>query len=139
VGQDGVSPVIDGELGAWDTQGLNGLYAIQLLVIDQGQRVQTDVIQVTVDNQPPTVKIISPAPEEQIDGSTRDILLQAEVTDDLAIKSAEFIVDGQRINTLTQSPYTLTWPGRSGDHTLLVRATDQAGNTDQAEVTFHIH
>jgi membrane peptidoglycan carboxypeptidase len=40
--------VSDGLLGEWDTQGLSGLYALQLIVTRTDQRVDTAVIQVTV-------------------------------------------------------------------------------------------
>jgi membrane carboxypeptidase/penicillin-binding protein PbpC len=42
------TPVSDGVLGEWDTQGLSGLYALQLIVTRTDQRVDTAVIQVTV-------------------------------------------------------------------------------------------
>jgi hypothetical protein len=136
VGQDRNSPASDDLLSVWDTSGLSGLYSIQLTVIYQDQRVQTDVIQVTIDNQPPEVSIISPA-EGQI-SPAGEILLQADVRDDLALKNVEFLVDGRLVSELAQTPFALQWEGSPGDHTLQVRATDQAGNTGQVEITFHI-
>ncbi len=50
VGEDHSVPVEDGILGDWDTSGLNGLYAVQLVVVRADQRVETAVIQVTVNN-----------------------------------------------------------------------------------------
>ncbi|HEY3475853.1 MAG TPA: transglycosylase domain-containing protein [Anaerolineales bacterium] len=41
-------PVKDGLLAEWDTGGLSGLYAIQLQVVRSDQRVDTAIIQVTV-------------------------------------------------------------------------------------------
>ena len=41
--------VEDGLLAEWDTSGLNGLYAVQLVVVYANQRVETAVIQVTID------------------------------------------------------------------------------------------
>jgi len=40
--------VSDGLLAEWDTQGLSGLYAVQLVVTRTDQRVDTAVIQVTI-------------------------------------------------------------------------------------------
>jgi membrane peptidoglycan carboxypeptidase len=51
VGADGSVPVENGLLVDWDTSGLSGLYAVQLVVVHTDQRVETAVIQVTV-NQP---------------------------------------------------------------------------------------
>ncbi len=50
VGEDMHTPVEDGILGKWDTSGLNGLYAVQLVVVHTDQRMDTAVIQVTVKN-----------------------------------------------------------------------------------------
>jgi membrane carboxypeptidase/penicillin-binding protein len=48
LGGDVISPVESGLLVEWDTKGLSGLYAVQLLVVRSDQRVDTAVIQVTV-------------------------------------------------------------------------------------------
>jgi hypothetical protein len=44
----GTSPMTDGLIAEWDTNGLSGLYAVQLQVIRTDQRVDTAIIQVTV-------------------------------------------------------------------------------------------
>ena len=46
---DGNEPVTDGLLAEWNTNDLSGLYAIQLQVVRSDQRVDTAVIQVTVN------------------------------------------------------------------------------------------
>ncbi|NWF63893.1 MAG: transglycosylase domain-containing protein [Chloroflexi bacterium] len=48
LGEDHFTPVDGGLLAEWDTTGLDGLYAIQLIVVRTDQRVDTAVIQVTV-------------------------------------------------------------------------------------------
>lgn len=48
LGGDVNTPIEDGVLAEWDTKGLSGLYAIQLLVVRNDQVVETAVIQVTV-------------------------------------------------------------------------------------------
>jgi len=45
---DGTAPVSNNLLAAWDTSGLSGLYAVQLQVVRNDQRVDSAVIQVTV-------------------------------------------------------------------------------------------
>ena len=45
---EGSAPVTNDLLAAWDTQGLSGLYAIQLQVVRSDQRVDTAIIQVTI-------------------------------------------------------------------------------------------
>jgi membrane peptidoglycan carboxypeptidase len=48
VGGDFTTPIINGPLAEWDTSGLNGLYAIQLLVVYADQRVETAVVLVMI-------------------------------------------------------------------------------------------
>ncbi len=48
IGGDATAPVVNGLLAEWDTTGLNGLYAIQLVVVYADQRVETAVVLVTV-------------------------------------------------------------------------------------------
>ena len=48
VGGDVTSPVINGTLAEWDTTGLSGLYALQLVVVYADQRVETAVGLVSV-------------------------------------------------------------------------------------------
>jgi membrane peptidoglycan carboxypeptidase len=48
---EGTSPVTKDLLATWDTKGLSGLYAIQLQVVRSDQRVDTAIIQVTVNEE----------------------------------------------------------------------------------------
>jgi hypothetical protein len=48
VGEDSSTPVINGPLAEWDTMGLSGLYAIQLVVVYADQRAETAVVLVMV-------------------------------------------------------------------------------------------
>jgi membrane carboxypeptidase/penicillin-binding protein len=50
LGSDVITPVESGVLAEWDTEGLSGLYAVQLLVVRADQRVDTAVIQVTISD-----------------------------------------------------------------------------------------
>jgi hypothetical protein len=138
VGQDMRSPVTDGELGVWDTQGLSGLYALQLQVLYKDQHVETAVVQVTVDNQPPDVDIVYPVDDQEVPQPGADMLLQAQVSDDLALKNVEFYIDNVLINTLPKAPFTVAWPSHPGTHVLRVKAIDQAGNSSEEEITFQI-
>jgi hypothetical protein len=48
VGDESARPVEDGLLATWDTQGLSGLYAVELQVVRSDQRVDTAILQVTI-------------------------------------------------------------------------------------------
>jgi len=140
IGSDSTTPVTDGLLGTWDTSGLNGLYALQLQVVGEDQTIETAIIQVTVDNQPPELALLSPQDGQTLDydgGETVTFLVQA--SDNLGIERVEFYVDNRLISTLAQSPYAVAWTPSLGDHTLKVRVADLAGNTQEASLSFQVH
>ena len=139
IGEDGTQAIEDGQLGLWDTKGLSGLYAVQLLVVRQDQSAERATVLVTVDNQAPEVQITYPVGGEEISLSQRDsIVLQAEVQDDLEVASVAFYLNNDLIATLTQPPYGISWKAKSGVHNLLVEAKDRAGNASQAKATFEV-
>ncbi len=139
VGEDGQRPVTNGRLGVWDTRGLQGLYVVQLSVVRADARVDSVVLQVTVDNSPPTVAILDPSPGEQfMSAAAERILLQAAGADDLVLERLEFYLDGELYLTLWQPPYAALWPATPGEHTFLVRAYDLAGNHSEQELQFSV-
>ena len=138
VGEDQSQPVETGELAEWDTQGLDGLYAIQLLVVRDDQRVETAITQVTVDNQAPQVEILSPTAGQAFDQSQKLVTLRANASDDLALKQVDFYIDGRKVASLAQAPFTYPWEVTPGKHTLTVKAQDRAGNTAEASLEFSI-
>jgi membrane peptidoglycan carboxypeptidase len=139
IGGDVAEPVEGGTLVVWDTSELNGLYAIQLLVVKQDQSVSVATIQVTVDNTAPTVQMTHPAQGQSFSFPLeRTITFQAKAEDNLGIATVEFIVDGEPLSSLMESPYAATWQGLVGEHTVEVVATDLAGNQSEASIDFSI-
>jgi membrane peptidoglycan carboxypeptidase len=140
IGNDADRPVINGALGIWDTQGLSGLYAVQLLVIRKDQRVDRFVTQVTVDNQPPQVSIHYPTEGQLISRTkTSSILFQVDASDDLELAQVHFYLDGVLMATLSQAPFALPWQTPlPGKHDLLVEAIDLAGNKNETAITFEV-
>jgi membrane peptidoglycan carboxypeptidase len=139
VGQDVDKPISKGQLGAWDTSGLQGLYAIQLLVVHKDQSIHRTTTLVTVDNQPPGIQITFPVSGAEI--STADgarIVLQASVLDDIGLHSVAFYIDDRLLTTFVQPPFAVSWTIQPGAHTLRVEATDLAGNTSETSVSFSV-
>ncbi len=136
VGDDIAKPVENGALASWDTSDLSGLYAVQLLVVRTDQRVDSDVIQVTIDNQPPEASILYPADGQVL--SEKQITFQADAADNLNIKEVSFLVDGRLVSSLTQAPFAAVWQTSPGSHTLRLKATDLAGNTTETEIQFSV-
>ena len=137
VGEDVTTPVNEGKLAVWDTKGLSGLYAIQLLVVKEDQSTKRITTMVTVDNTPPDVQILYPNNEEELQASElQEIVFQTKVDDNLGIENVKFYLDGQLFATILQPPYSLSWITNPGRHTLRVLATDLANNSTIREISF---
>jgi len=129
VAPDGSNPVQDGLLGVWDTRGLEGLYALRLLVVREDQTIENATIQVTVDNTAPLVNITYPQAQASIQmPSNRSITFQAEASAALGIKRMEWWVDGSQVGENLTAPYSFVWQASAGEHRLEARAYDPAGN-----------
>jgi hypothetical protein len=139
IGSDMRQPLVSGPITDWDTQDLSGLYTLQLVaVLDQGQ-VVTDATQVTVDNSPPTVNLVLPTPGQSVRPQDQ-VVIQADVSDDIGLDRVEFYVDFTKVDTATSAPYSTRWAASGqGQHTILVRAYDLAGNmSESAKVTITV-
>jgi membrane carboxypeptidase/penicillin-binding protein PbpC len=130
VAPESSQPVDNGTLAVWDTTGLNGLYALRLVVVRQNQRIDTAILQVTVDNTSPVAKVIYPSPGQTFSlPEDRQITLQAEIEEQVGVRSVEWYLDGKKIGETTQAPHIFPWVATPGDHTFVVEATDLAGNS----------
>ncbi len=124
----GEVPVKDGVLGSWDTHGQDGLFAVRLQVVRQDQTIETATIQVTVDNTPPVVELTFPQPGSTLKAGASPLLLQVEVSDNVAVQKVEYRLDGRTLGVSDQAPFSLSWQPAAGSHTLVVSAYDLAGN-----------
>ena len=138
IGTDSATPVTEGVLGEWDTTGLDGLYALRLMVVRTDQRVDQAVVQVTLDNTPPQVAISYPQAGQELSLTQEpQVALQAQVNDPFLAK-VEFYVDGVLVGESDLAPYGVIWQARAGNHTCRVVATDRAGNTAEASIDFSV-
>ena len=129
IGDERNDPVPEGQLGAWDTHGLSGLFVLQLIVSYENDRVETSIVQVTVDNQEPSVNIRFPEDGQSFNQQDLEtISLQVEAGDNLLIDRVEFFINGDLAATLNSAPYVIPWKLTTGEHILRVVAYDQAGN-----------
>lgn len=132
-------PVQNGVLGLWDTKGWGGLYVLQLVVLYEDETVQTSTIQVTIDNQDPEVTLRYPQDNQVLNISDSDtITILADASDDLGLQKVEIFIDNALIAAFTSPPYVLPWSTESGGHSLLVRATDRAGNISSDRINFSV-
>lgn len=140
IGEERSIPVTNGLLATWDTAGREGLYMIRLQVVRSDQRVDTAIIQVTVDNTPPRVRILSPLEGETFrQAATRRLNFTLETEDAIGIRRVEWYVDGKSAAVVEAAPYAYLWDVRRGTHTVKARVTDLAGNSSEtAETTFTV-
>jgi hypothetical protein len=80
------------------------------------------------DTAPPSVNITNPVANQTVSGT---VPVAANATDDTAVTSVEFFLDGGPLGSLlTTSPYSISWNTTlvaNGTHTLAAQATDTAG------------
>ncbi len=127
--------VHDGILGIWDTEGLNGLFTLQLVVVREGDRVDTAAVPVTIDSLPPLVQIISPQNGQEFSrAQDEEVVIEVEASDETGLAQVAFYVDGRRIRVIDAPPYSAAWLiANVGEHTLFVRAYDLAGNSTRSD------
>jgi membrane carboxypeptidase/penicillin-binding protein len=134
VGEEVREPVQSGMLGRWDTSGLDGLYTLQLIVVDQEDQLATASVNITIDNQPPELDIILPEEGQQVEGPSGGVVLQVDATDNYGVASVSFYVDGQLLATLSNPPYSTRWrESIMGEHSFYVEARDSAGNVSKSQ------
>jgi hypothetical protein len=88
------------------------------------------------DTTPPAVAITSPANGSTVSGHW--LTIDASASDNVAVQSVRFSVDGTAISTDTTAPYAASWNMHklaSGSHTITATATDSSGNVATATIT----
>ena len=141
IGGDHYNQVSGGQLELWDASGLDGLYTLQLSVVEKNGNYKQAAIQVTVDNTPPTVKLIYP-----YDGAVyvleedEYVNIQAEAVDNYSMDRVEYYLDGELLGYSTVPPYNTKWNiVADGTHEIYVVAIDAAGNKAESEkVKIHV-
>ena len=130
IGEDMTAPVSAGELGRWDTAGLDGLYTLQLLVVQDGGLVRSAAVNITIDNQPPSLKLLSPEPRERFSLALDEgVLVELDAYDEMSVERVTLYLGDEIMTTLTTPPYAYRWiPTQAGAFEIYARAYDHAGN-----------
>jgi membrane carboxypeptidase/penicillin-binding protein PbpC len=130
IGDDVDEPVREGTLGLWDTAGLNGLYTLQLMVIDNDGVLSRSYQHITIDNQPPQLEVLNPKPGQTFRmGGQASVLIEARADDPFGISKVEILVDDKIAAEIVEPPYLLSLPvAEAGEHAISVLAYDLAGN-----------
>lgn len=136
LGQEVTTPVREGLLAEWDTRGLDGLYALRLLVSRADGRLEQAAVVLNLDNTPPQATILYPQSGESI--SKRDILVLRARVDDMALMKVAFYLDDTLLAERAAAPFEVLWKARPGPHVLRLEATDRAGNHTSVQVEFRV-
>ncbi len=132
----GEEPVRDGVLARWDTRSWEeGLYVLQLQVVDEAGRLQSHTLQVTVDNTPPQVRVLAPEEGQARLWNGRFLYFEVEVRENLELAWLTVRLDGEPVMQMTEGPFRGLIPASPGRHVLTFIARDRAGNLNTARVT----
>lgn len=135
IGDDHNRPVTGGLLGQWDTSGLEGVYTLQLEVINSNGSVAMDYVPLSLDNTAPEIEIQLPIPGTSLSLSQADsFIIQAQIEDAVGLDEVRIYVNNQLADALESEPYSLRWPVEvPGEYEVRLRATDLAGNTTESD------
>ena len=84
------------------------------------------------DRAAPDLDLVHPAPWAAL--ALEPVTLKAEAHDAAGVELVVFFADGDTVGTRTEPPYQADWtPTATGNHTLYVHASDEAGNLARTE------
>jgi membrane peptidoglycan carboxypeptidase len=135
IGSQHSNPVTGGVLGRWDTSGLEGLYTLQLEVIDSEGGVMMDYIPLSLDNTPPDIELQLPEPGTTLSmADASSFIIQANIQDAIGLDEVRIYVNNRLVDSMESEPYSLRWSVEEpGEYEVLIRAIDLAGNTTESD------
>jgi membrane peptidoglycan carboxypeptidase len=137
IGPDHGNQVDNNILEYWDLSGLDGLYSLQLTVVDHSQAVRQATIQVTVDNTPPEIELTYPLEGNFYSfGDDEWVNINADVHDDYSIGRVEFFRNDEEEPFAVRSvqPYNVNWViDELGEQRFRAVVYDAAGNKAESQ------
>ncbi len=112
IGGDHYNQVDNDVLEFWDVRGLqDGLYTVQLTVVDHSQNFRRATSYVTVDNTPPEAYVGYPwlGRVYELEASDEWANLAADVSDNVQIDRVEFFLDDELVDFSVVEPYAVKW------------------------------
>jgi membrane carboxypeptidase/penicillin-binding protein PbpC len=136
IGEEMQASVVSGRLTRWDTSDLDGLYTLQLIVVDQEGQLFTSAVNLTIDNQPPELKVVLPIEGQVVESSSEiGIVLQVNAVDNYGVAQVSFYIDDQLLETLSSLPFSTRWRNITmGEHQFFVEVRDFAGNITSSPI-----
>lgn len=123
-------------------EGENTAHTIRVVMYDPFLNKATAEVSVRVgtDTTPPVIAILSPEENASVKQNST-LTIQTKAYDNQSdLKRVEFYIGTQLIDTVTSSPFNLTFPVvyRPATYQLTARAFDLYGNSAEASITFKI-
>jgi len=122
-----------------DTKLLSdGSHAIKIIAIDKANNQATTQITIIADNTIPVVSITAPLDGDVVKGT---IAVSVMASDNIGVLKVELYLDGSLHATDTSSPYSLSLDTKllkNGDHTLLAKVYDKAGNASSDNIVIKV-
>jgi penicillin-binding protein 1C len=112
IGGDHYNQVDNNVLEFWDVRGLqDGLYTLQLTVVENSQNFKRATIYVTVDNTPPEAYVSYPWPGRvyELESADEWANFTADVSDNVQIDKVEFYLDDEFFDFSVVEPYGVKW------------------------------
>jgi parallel beta-helix repeat protein len=113
----------------------DGQHTLMVLALDKAGNPATTSIPLLIDNNPPKLTIQSPASGMTV-GLT--LIVGVQANDASNISRIEFYLQDVLVYTVYNAPYQWSWDTRNypnGDHTITVKAYDNAENVKTSETT----
>jgi membrane peptidoglycan carboxypeptidase len=138
IGPDHPNQIDNNVLEYWDLTGLEGLYSLQLTVVDHSLAIRQATVQVTVDNTPPEVALTYPVNGSGYTvGEDEWVNINADVYDYYTIDRVEFYRNDaeEPFAVRRVPPYNVNWViAETGQQRFRAVVYDGAGNKAESEV-----
>ena len=140
IGADITRPSFFTRLGTWDTTELeDGIYALQLVLIQERQEIEKISLVVSVDNTPPSMLFTTDLSGGQIPFQAgEEILFEVKFENNSEIDQVEFNLNGDLLSSRKVAPYIASWSMTPGEYELQITAQDQAGNLVEFSALFEV-
>ncbi len=112
---------------------------ILFLIISGCSKKNENPVEPSIDTEKPVVTIILPVQNQEVKGS--DLIVEVNATDNVRVVKVELFIDTLKnaVGTIAQAPWKNKISIDSlnyGRHTIIVKASDAAGNVGTASVQF---
>ena len=141
IGGDHYHRVQNNVLEYWDvSQVPEGLYTLQLVVVQGSGNLLTSNAQVIVDNTPPDIEIIHPWDAAVYVMETDEwVNIQVDAIDNYAVERVEFYLDGEQIGYSTVAPFTKKWTIALSDTVPVLSVDPVAVGSTSVVTTTELH